>query len=360
MLSPAGGRVSEPADWLGVDVGWIYPAVDSDGTIYRWAKRRERFTVDVTLASPVIIRTADGDTIVRDPYTPAQLADINARAKRNDDRLIVHQIVNRIVGRACKTDRGIALEDWSTFKTRRSAWVDVYRAVIKVSDQRGVAVRTVNRAWTSLTCPVCAFVDKVNRPERGTFLCGHCGHTGQADHVAATNIRQRAVDGQQVNLDQAAHCANPACCNLELFRKGLCLRCTFYRQRQGRYPTAEQIARLEWAATYREFVRVNELDGITDWSKVVANRVAKPRSEAGWVPAFARQNRPSAEVWAALKERVFYASRTCAICGHWPADELDFSMIDGDFGLHNLRPVCRKHRTPLPAIAWQIRDRRTR
>lgn len=347
------------ADWLGVDVGWIYPAVDSDGTIYRWARRRDRYAVDVTPASPVVIKKADGDTIVREAYTAAQIADINARAKRNDDRLVLRQVVNGVVSKAARTDRGLALEDWSSFKTRRSAWVDVYRGIVKLADQRGVAVRTVNRAWTSLTCPDCGFVDRVNRPDRGTFLCGHCGHTGQADHVAATNIRRRALEEQQVQLDRQAHCANPACRDPEIYRNRLCLRCTFYKRRMGRYPTAEQIGRLQWVATYREFVSTNGLEGITNWSKV-ANGVAKPRSRAGWVPAHSRPDRPPAETWEALKERIFYGDQRCAICGHWPADELDFAITDGDFGMHNLRPVCKKHRTPLPAIAWQIRNQQTR
>lgn len=351
----------EPTDWLGVDVGWVYPAVDSDGTIYRWAKADERHHTTITPAGPVKITRADGTTLTRDPYDAGQLADINARARRNDDRLVVIQITNRIISKARRTDRGIALEDWETFKGRRSAWIHVYNSILKHADQRGVPVRAVNRAWTSLTCPECGFIDRVNRPDRGTFLCGHCGHTGQADHVAATNLRLKALHRRQVHLDRAAHCANPACRSPNLFRSGLCLRCTFFKQRCGRYPTAEQIGRLQEAADLHAFIALNDLPRCGEqaerWGSV-DRVVAKPRPKSGWVPAFARPDRPID--WDEIKRRALWLSQMCAICHQWEADDLDFSITDGDYRIDNLAPVCKKHRTPLPAIAWQIRNARTR
>jgi hypothetical protein len=346
-----------PSDWLGIDVGWVYPAVDSDGTIYRWAKKAERQHTTITPAGPVTITKPDGATLTRDPYTSDQLADIHARGRRNQDILVVSNITRRIVAKAKTTDRGIALEHWDTFKRRRTAWVHVYNSILHQADKQGIHIRAVNRAWTSLTCPECDFIDRVNRPDRGTFLCGHCGHTGQADHIAAENMRLRALRHDRVELDRPPLCANPACRSPDLYRSGRCLRCTFFKQRVGRYPTVEQIAQLQWAATYKEF---NELNGIRsyaqNWGMVVANPVAKPSPETGWTPAFARSDRP--DNWAQIRDPIIQW-QSCAICGHEP-DEADFDLFDGDYRPENLRPVCSTHRTPLPAIAWQIRNARTR
>lgn len=351
--------MSEPLDWLGVDVGWVYPAVDSDGTIYRWARRSERQHTRAAIAGPVTITRADGITLTRDPYDGAQIADINARARRNEDRYLVTQIALRIVGRAKKTDRGVALEDWQTFKGRRTAWVQVYQTIIRQGDKQGVHVRDVNRAWTSLTCPECSFVDKVNRPDRGTFLCGHCGFTGQADHVAAINLRLRALHHYQVRTDRDARCANPACRSPEIFRAGRCLRCTFFKRRLGRYPTAEQIARLQPVDNYQDFADLNGLpsSGISygEWGNV-AKEVAKPRPKLGWVPAWRRPDRPVAD-WEEIKRRVLEYDLMCRICNEWNANDVDFAITDGDYRIDNLVPVHKKHGTPLPAIAWQIRNR---
>lgn len=249
----------EPTDWLGVDVGWVYPAADSDGDIYRWSKPAERAHINVTIAGPCKITKADGTTITRDAYDAGQLADVYARGNRNNDRLRVNQLAKRVVGKARRTNRGIALESWETLKQRRSAWIDVHKAITYEASQRGVAVRMVNRAWTSLTCPECGFIDRENRPDRGSFRCTHCGHAGQADIIAAHNIRQRAVDHQQVERDQPGLCANPACRSPEIFQAGRCCRCYFWAYRKGKYPTAEELELIEVAANYREFVALNSL-----------------------------------------------------------------------------------------------------
>lgn len=252
-----------PEDWLGVDVGWVYPAVDSDGEVYRWAQRadRRRQRYNMTQAGPVKITKADGTTTTRNAYTADQLVDVHARGDEHYNSKRVHHIAMRITGKARSTDRGIALEDWASLKARRSAWIHVYNAIVKEAGKRGLPLRTTDRAWTSLTCPKCDFIDRVNRPNRGQFRCGHCGHEGQADAIAAQNIRLRALRLDRIHEDRQARCANPACRSTDVFEAGRCLRCYWYAKRQGRYPTAERIETLELAETYREFCRENDITG---------------------------------------------------------------------------------------------------
>ena len=56
-----------------------------------------------------------------------------------------------------------------------------------------IAVSTVHSSYTSKMCPVCGCIDDGNRPNQETFCCVECGHSDNADHNAAVNIRNRAV-----------------------------------------------------------------------------------------------------------------------------------------------------------------------
>jgi len=251
MTEPLGG-------WLGIDVGWIYPAADSDGRIYRWANRAERRQTELTIAGPVTIRHADGTVKERTPYTQDQLADVAARARTEGYQTRIHVLGGQIVSSARTTNRGLVLEDWEDFRKRRTSWTDLYKKIIERAEERGVAIRTVHRAYTSVTCPECGFVDKRNRQDRNTFRCVHCDYTGQADIVAARNMRRLGENQQRIIQDRPGICANPACDN-EAWGAGQCQRCYFWRYRYGKYPTAEKITELQIAQNYREFCEVNRI-----------------------------------------------------------------------------------------------------
>lgn len=53
---------------------------------------------------------------------------------------------------------------------------------------RGGILITVPPQYTSPKCPTCQFVSPDNRKSRSVFRCVNCGHTNNADHVAAINI----------------------------------------------------------------------------------------------------------------------------------------------------------------------------
>ena len=61
------------------------------------------------------------------------------------------------------------------------------------AELNGVELQVVNAAYSSQSCPRCWYTSKTNR--RGErFTCGHCGLTGSADAVAATNLLRRGSD----------------------------------------------------------------------------------------------------------------------------------------------------------------------
>jgi len=194
-------EVEEPptedvSEFLGVDLGIVNLATDSDGTVhsgravnnvrYRHRRLRARLQSKGTKSARRRLK---------------QLSGKEHRFATNTN----HTISKRIVARAKDTGRGIALEDlkgirgrvrlrraqratlhnWSFFQLR--AFIE-YKARLA-----GVPVVAVDPHNTSRTCPVCGCVDKRNRPAQSVFSCVACGYSGFADHIAAGNIARRAA-----------------------------------------------------------------------------------------------------------------------------------------------------------------------
>ena len=57
-----------------------------------------------------------------------------------------------------------------------------------------LSVSITPASYTSQTCNICGYIDKLNRPNQHTFKCKNCGHTDNADFNAAKNIRDRIVN----------------------------------------------------------------------------------------------------------------------------------------------------------------------
>ena len=245
-----------PEQWLGVDVGWVYPAVDSDGVTYRWPgppRQREQLLIP---AGPVTIRQPDGTVIVRDAHDPeylkSQAAEIRVRRR-------VETVAGSVVATAEGSGRGIALEDWTGFAKRKAAWIRVYQAIANRADYRRVPITQVNRAYTSITCPRCDYRSRANRRDRNTFACVQCGFVGQADHVAALNIARRA---QGTFAMQTGECSVEGC-DSPVWRKGLCIWCYRFQYRRGRLPTKADFEERDDQPSqkaYREAMRRRFLD----------------------------------------------------------------------------------------------------
>ncbi len=96
--------------------------------------------------------------------------------------------------------RGVAL------RRRLTQWQHgaIRSAVANKAQVAGVAIATVNPAYTSQNCSRCGLRGKRHRH---AFTCPHCGHAQHADVNAATNIRNRYV---QFRLDGAPSIAPEA------------------------------------------------------------------------------------------------------------------------------------------------------
>lgn len=191
---------AQPADdFLGVDLGVVNIAVDSDATVYagnevnnmRFRHRRLRTKLQKkgTKAAKRRLKKLSGK-------------------ERRFAKHVNHEISREIVETAERTDRGIALENLEGIRDRIRArrgqrailhsWsFHQLRSFIEYKSKRaGVPVVTVDPRNTSRQCPCCGHIDKANRPNQATFLCVQCGFSGSADHVAAVNIGSRAAVGQ--------------------------------------------------------------------------------------------------------------------------------------------------------------------
>ncbi len=96
--------------------------------------------------------------------------------------------------------RGVAL------RRRLSAWQygAIREAVTSKAEMHGLAIVSVNPAYTSQNCSRCGLRGKRHRH---TFICPSCGHEAHADVNAAINIRSRFV---QSRLDAAPSVAAEA------------------------------------------------------------------------------------------------------------------------------------------------------
>ena len=186
----------EPDEWIGVDLGIVNLATDSDGTAYTGkAVRAVRYRNRQLKARLQRKGTKSAKRLLRE----------RRRRESRFARDVNHVISKAIVREAKGTGRGIKLEDlsgirdrvtvrkaqradfdsWSFFQLRQFI---TYKAALA-----GVPVVLVDPRNTSRECPECHHIDKANRPTRDRFACKRCGLAGPADHIAARNISGRAA-----------------------------------------------------------------------------------------------------------------------------------------------------------------------
>lgn len=186
----------DPVDFLGVDLGIVNIATDSDGESFsgegverirrRHHRNRKGLQTKGTKGAKKRLR---------------KLAGREARFRRHTN----HVVSKTIVSKAKDTGRGIAVEDlngirdrttvrakdrarhsgWSFFQLR--SFVE-YKAALA-----GVPCIAVDPRNTSRACSVCGHCEKANRKSQGSFVCLHCGYSANADFNAALNLRARGL-----------------------------------------------------------------------------------------------------------------------------------------------------------------------
>ena len=186
--------VGDPDDMIGIDLGIVNIAADSDGTNYSGAHvlslRKRNRKLRARLQS-------------KGTKSAKRLLRQRRRKEARFAKDINHQISKSIVAVAEGTGRGIAVEDLTGIRDRVTArrpqratlhsWsFHDLRAKIEYKAERvGVLVVAVDPRNSSRECPCCGHIDKANRKHRDSFLCVDCGFSGPSDYVAALNLRER-------------------------------------------------------------------------------------------------------------------------------------------------------------------------
>jgi len=199
---------TNPAGWLGVDLGIVNPAVTSDGEslprpIYQAPDKTGRGRVDPgSQVNVVRFRNRKLRSRLQQKGTRSSKRLLASRSGKEARfaRDVNHRISKTIVAEAERTGRGIARENlegirerarsrkpqraalhsWSFYQL--GAFLD-YKARLA-----GVPLEVVDPAYTSQRCSGCGHIHRGNRPSRDQFLCTRCGLSLPADLNAAINI----------------------------------------------------------------------------------------------------------------------------------------------------------------------------
>ena len=189
---------TEPAEEpLGVDLGIVNLATDSDGQTYSGAAIEHTRQQVGTLKAALQTR---GTKSARRHLK--QLSGREARFHRDTN----HRISKQIVSKAKHSHKGIALEDLRHIRSRTErtvrksqrhrhaswAFFQLRAFIAYKAALAGVPVRYVSPRDTSRTCSQCAHCEQANRVSQAEFLCRSCGFAAPADWNAAVNISRAA------------------------------------------------------------------------------------------------------------------------------------------------------------------------
>lgn len=207
--------VTPATDFLGVDLGAINIAADSDGEIYTNTEtekvRQKQNKVRRSLQRKAAKQKQHGKRPKNVRRKLKALSGKERRFKANTN----HVIAKQIAAKAKDTNRGIAIEDLKGIRERiqfkksqrdkmaKWSFAELRGFIEYKAKLTGVDVQPVNPRNTSKTCPECGHIDRSNRLVRAIFLCRSCGHFDHADIVGAKNIASVAAAIRREDAENA-------------------------------------------------------------------------------------------------------------------------------------------------------------
>lgn len=186
----------QPTRLLGVDLGIVNIAVDSDGHKY---------------SGEPIERVRQRCTTHRRTYQATRTKSAKRRLKRlagkqaRFQRWVNHTVAKHLVAYAKDTKAALVLEELTGIRRRMTVrkaqrnkqhnWsFRQLRDFLSYKAQRaGVSLLFVDPWSTSSTCHHCGYSDKKNRRSQADFSCLRCGFACHADLNAARNLATRGA-----------------------------------------------------------------------------------------------------------------------------------------------------------------------
>ena len=187
-----------PDETLGVDLGIINLATDSEGETFSGAQVERVRTRHQALRQRLQKRgTKSAKRHLK------KLSGKERRFRKNTN----HVISKRIVQKAKQQHKALAIEELRHIRprtearlrhsqrARQSSWAfDQLRQFLSYKAAlAGVPLHLVDPAYTSRTCSACGHCEKANRKSQASFVCQQCGHSDNADRNAALNISRASV-----------------------------------------------------------------------------------------------------------------------------------------------------------------------
>ena len=189
-------QIAETSETIGIDLGIVNLATDSEGQTFTGAKVhevRQRYHQRRQELQRVGTRSAK-----------RRLKKLSGREKRFQ-KDINHKISKTLVRKAVVSRKALALEDLTGIRERttvrrenryeRHSWA-FYQLRMYIAYKAAwasVDVRFVDPRNTSRTCSECGHCTKANRQSQASFQCKQCGFCCNADLNAAINISRAAV-----------------------------------------------------------------------------------------------------------------------------------------------------------------------
>jgi IS605 OrfB family transposase len=184
----------QPTRFLGVDLGIINIATDSDGVPY---------------TGEAIETVRQRHHIARQTYQATGTKSAKRRLKKlagtqaRFQRWVNHGLAKRLVQVAKDTKAALSLEDLTGIRDRMTvrrrqrakqhnwSFRQLRTFISYKAEQAGVPVVFVDPSHTSRTCSHCGYVNKRNRRSQAAFSCLRCAYATHADHNAARNLATR-------------------------------------------------------------------------------------------------------------------------------------------------------------------------
>jgi putative transposase len=195
-------QLTETSETIGVDLGIVNVATDSDGQAFTGAHVRavrKRYHTRRGSLQRVGTRSAK-----------RRLKKLSGREKRFQ-KDINHTISKTLVHKAVVSRKALALEDLTGIRERttvrrenryeRHSWAfsQLRMYIAYKAAWASVDVRFVDLRNTSRTCSECGHCEKANRQSQTSFLCKQCGFCCNADINAAINISRVLVKVPKVS-----------------------------------------------------------------------------------------------------------------------------------------------------------------
>jgi IS605 OrfB family transposase len=183
-----------PARFVGVDLGIVNIATDSDGNTYTGE------AIETVRARAATARQTYQSTHTKSAKRRLKkMAGTQARFQR----WVNHGLAKRLVTYAKDTKAALVLEELTHIRSRITVrksqrsrqhnWsFRQLRELLTYKAQRaGIPLLFVDPRNSSRTCNRCGYVDKRNRRSQAAFSCLRCGYEANADINAARNLATR-------------------------------------------------------------------------------------------------------------------------------------------------------------------------